>query len=744
MSTLRTGILIFIVTTALYVANVFQFAESVLSDLRFDIVKSEPPASLIVVGIDPKSLSEIGVWPWPRSLHARLLEKLVAAGAERVAFDIDFSSASGPAGDLALEQALAKHGGKVVLPVFKQLTLTAEGGRRVVTTAPLARFQGHAALASINVRPDRDGNIRRINRVDEIQGMVLPTMAAALAGQPVALDADAFEIDFGIAVENLPRLSYVDVLAGRFDPAFVAGKKVIVGATAVELGDQLAAPVQRALPGVFFQALAHASLVQGRALQRLPLIVGLIMILAFSLLLVPRFVALSWLPGLALASLGSLAVFAAGIAVSALSPLIVEVVPLMFVLIAGYGASLVLQIDRQKLRLFIGSMSLQRQKAMADVILETAGHATVTIDHAGKIGVFNPAAEQMFGATAADVAGQPFEHLFVHDDGKYRGDILDPGLMVYDVGKPRELEAVRRDGTHLFVEIIVKPVNEVPADHPLEKRKKLRTSYVCTLVDVTKRRQAELAEYTARIQAQSANKAKSTFLANMSHELRTPLNAILGFSQFALGEKPGALNERQKEYMGHILSSGEHLLSLINDVLDLSRIEADKFELHKEMLDAEALVENSRRFVEQRAIARRVKLFTEIDNDVAYAWGDERAVTQVLVNLLGNAVKFTPPGGEVKVKLSRNGDGELKVVVSDTGVGIRAEEMEAVLAPFGQASSGTRQKTEGTGLGLTLAKRLVEMHNGSLVLESRYGEGTDVTIVLPQSDDQPGAAPLLH
>ena len=718
----------------LYAANLFQFAESVLSDLRFNFIRSDPPASLVIVAIDPKSIAEIGVWPWPRRMHAAVLTKLIDAGAARVAFDIDFSSASTPENDLALEQALARSGDKAILPVFKQLTREADGSHRLITTVPLARFQGRAALASINVRPDSDGKVRRINRITEVGGRILPTLSAALANEPVSLNAIAFDVDYGIRSENIERISFVNVLTGRVDPAFVAGKKFIIGATAVELGDQLSVPLHRAMPGVMVQALAYASLARDRALQPLPLLVTIALILALSLLVVPRFATLSWKPGLMIAVTGSIAIFGISFAISAAAPVFMEIVPLIIVLIAGYGASLVVQIDAQKIRLFVSSMALQRQMAIADVILETSGHATVTINHDGKIDIFNPAAEEMFGAAAKDVAGQPFENLFVHDEGKYRGDFLNPGLMVFDLGKPRDLEAVRKDGTHIFVEIIAKPVNHIPSTDPLEKRKNVRTTYVCTLIDVTKRKELELLEYTARIQAQSANKAKSTFLANMSHELRTPLNAILGFSQFVLSEKSGSLNPQQKEYIGHISSSGDHLLSLINDVLDISRIESDRFELHKEVLDAELLITNSRRFVEQRATANRVKLSSEIDPEAANAWGDERAVTQVLVNLLGNAVKFTPPGGEINIKVSCGENGATKIMVSDTGRGIHPDEIATVMEPFGQASKVNGETIEGTGLGLTLARQLVEMHDGSLTLESRYGVGTDVTIYLPQPE----------
>jgi CHASE2 domain-containing sensor protein len=320
MSTIRTGIIIFVVSTMLYAANLFQFAESVIADLRFNFVQSDPPASMVVVAIDPKSIAEIGVWPWPRRMHAAVLDNLIDAGAERVAFDIDFSSASTPENDLALEQALARSGDKAILPVFKQLTREADGSHRLVTTVPLARFQKHAALASINVRPDSDGKVRSINRIAEIDGRILPTLSAALANEPVSLSAESFDVDFGIRSENIQHISFVDVLAGRMDPALVAGRKFIIGATAVELGDQLSVPLHRAMSGVMVQALAHASLVQNRALQPLPLLVTVALILALSLLVVPRFAALPWKPGLLITVTGSMAILAGALAVSATAP----------------------------------------------------------------------------------------------------------------------------------------------------------------------------------------------------------------------------------------------------------------------------------------------------------------------------------------------------------------------------------------------------------------------------------------
>jgi signal transduction histidine kinase len=232
-------------------------------------------------------------------------------------------------------------------------------------------------------------------------------------------------------------------------------------------------------------------------------------------------------------------------------------------------------------------------------------------------------------------------------------------------------------------------------------------------------------------QIEAANRHKSEFLANVSHELRTPLNAIIGFSE-VLGEKMfGELNEKQAEYTEDILSSGRHLLSLINDILDLAKIEAGRMELELTTFDLPGAIENALILVRERATRHGIKLDREIDERLGELVGDERKVKQVLLNLLSNAVKFTPEGGQIRVKAMR-GDASAIISVADTGIGIAPGDQEMIFEEFRQVGSNYAQKREGTGLGLSLTKKFVEMHGGKIWVESEIGKGSTFTFTLPE------------
>ena len=232
-------------------------------------------------------------------------------------------------------------------------------------------------------------------------------------------------------------------------------------------------------------------------------------------------------------------------------------------------------------------------------------------------------------------------------------------------------------------------------------------------------------------EARAANEAKSEFLANMSHELRTPLNAIIGFSEIVSGELCGPIGARYVEYARDIHTSGIHLLSIISDILDLSKIEAGRRELSENMVDLYDAAESSLLLVRGRAESGHVRLVNRLAPGGPRILADERAVKQILLNLLSNAVKFTPEGGRVAVTAEVRSDGSLAVSVDDTGVGIAPENIPRALAPFSQVDRSSSRTHEGTGLGLPLVKSLIELHGGTLELESEEGKGTLATIVFP-------------
>jgi two-component system cell cycle sensor histidine kinase PleC len=247
----------------------------------------------------------------------------------------------------------------------------------------------------------------------------------------------------------------------------------------------------------------------------------------------------------------------------------------------------------------------------------------------------------------------------------------------------------------------------------------------------------------ARRRAETANIAKSRFLAQMSHELRTPLNAILGFSEVMKGEIFGPHTVAvYKDYAGDIHSSGVHLLNLINEILDLSRIEAGRYELNEEAVSLNRVVEDCHHLLKLRAGNRGITIHELFEPDLPRLWADERAVRQICLNLLSNAIKFTPQGGEIWLKVGWTASGGQYMSVKDTGSGIPEDEIPIVLASFGQGSNSIKSAEQGAGLGLPIAKNLIDLHGGTFTLKSKLRIGTEVIVTFPPERVMAALAPI--
>jgi len=281
--------------------------------------------------------------------------------------------------------------------------------------------------------------------------------------------------------------------------------------------------------------------------------------------------------------------------------------------------------------------------------------------------------------------------------------------------EPHRFERARPDGT--VIEVSGTPI---PGG-----------GFVTTYTDITESKRREVELWTAKEQAELANRSKTEFLANMSHELRTPLTAINGFAEVLEGELFGPLgHQKYKQYVTDIRESGEHLLQIINDILDVSKIEAGELELHEEAATVTDLIQSTLRLVRERADGNNQRLVTDIKQPMTL-YADPRLVKQILVNLLSNAVKFTPPGGCITVRADGDADGGLMISVEDTGIGIANHDIPEVLTPFRQADGTLARTHEGTGLGLPLAKSLTELHGGWLEIKSELKVGTAVTVHFP-------------
>jgi PAS domain S-box-containing protein len=348
-------------------------------------------------------------------------------------------------------------------------------------------------------------------------------------------------------------------------------------------------------------------------------------------------------------------------------------------------------------------------------LLESAPDAMVIVGRDGRIALVNSQLERLFGYSREELLGRTVDCLVPE---RYRSQHERHRMGFFSQPRARAMGAglalhgQRRDGTEFPVEISLSP---------LETEEGLFVSGA--IRDATERRRFEQT-------LQDASRLKSEFLATMSHELRTPLNGIIGFSEFLIDEKAGTLNARQKEYLTDVLTSGRHLLRLINDVLDLSKIEAGKMDIVPERFELLPAVDEVFAVVSPIAQAKEIVLIRHVSEEVAQVTLDRHRFAQVLYNLLSNAIKFTDTGGEVRLNLDREGD-TLRLQVRDTGIGISAADLPKLFLEFQQLDSGTGRRHDGTGLGLVLTKRLAELQRGSVWAESEVGKGSVFTVQLP-------------
>jgi protein-histidine pros-kinase len=350
-------------------------------------------------------------------------------------------------------------------------------------------------------------------------------------------------------------------------------------------------------------------------------------------------------------------------------------------------------------------------------LLESAPDSIVIVNQAGTIELVNAQTEKLFGYDRSELVGVsvdvllPDRHRRNHQNNAL-AYFFDPKSRV--MGKGLELSGMKKDQSEFPVEISLSPLE---TEHG--------TWFSAAVRDVTDRKRFEQA-------IQEANRLKSEFLANMSHELRTPLNGIIGFSEFLIDKKAGMLNEKQQEYLNDILNSGTHLLHLINDILDLSKIESGKMELFRETFSLKEAIGEVCSVISGISKKKNINLKVDIEGNAENVSADKQKFKQILYNLISNAVKFTNNNGKVEV-IAQTDNGDLSIQVRDDGIGISAEGINRLFMPFVQLDSSVSRKHEGTGLGLSLTKRMVELHGGSISVRSEPGRGSTFTAVLPQS-----------
>ena len=377
---------------------------------------------------------------------------------------------------------------------------------------------------------------------------------------------------------------------------------------------------------------------------------------------------------------------------------------------------------------------LGTEKERLDVMVRSMGEGFVATDVDGTITLMNPEAERLIGRSQDTLLGRSLADVFViFEEGSQRPLARFLGKLRHKLPNPLNLDNVILHGkgdTKRYIELthsLIRDQNDVNIGSVLIFR------------DTTQKKTIAKELRQAKETAENANRAKSEFLANMSHELRTPLNHIIGFTELVIDRTFGELNDTQSEYLNDVLDSSRHLLELINDILDLSKVEAGKFELEIDNFNLRRLLENSLTMIKEKSLKHSIEVATDFDGIPSHVNADERKIKQIVYNLLANALKFTPDGGRVTLtaqqivsKQNGNPQNMIQISVSDTGVGFSDDAHKRIFEPFEQADKTATRRFQGTGLGLSLSKKFVELHRGHIwAVSAGTGKGSTFHFTFP-------------
>ncbi len=410
--------LIWLAISMAYALGMFEFLDRKFQDLRFFANSRPAVGNVVVVEIDAWSLTEFNGWPWPRKHFAAAVENLSAAGATNIVFDVDFSSYSEYENDKQLANALKESNAGIVLPIFQQLTSSAGTSTEVITSRPLIDFEENASLAAINIFPSSDGMAREMNYFNVIDGNIFPMLATKLAEgrEEKFYDRTAYSIDYGIDPSTFSRLSMADVIRGRFDPGVVKGKQVLIGATAVALGDQLSVPLYLILPGVYVHALGYESLAQQRALQPLGPIPTFATILLLVVLIAMLSRGLSLLRGHSVGFGFAILIVASSVIVQNRVPVIIDIAPMIAAVVVSYYVTIYLKVHAQTMRLLFQSSDIRRKEKMIHNLVENSTIGIISMDVNGTIETINKSAAAMFGDDRDTFVGANIDSVVRRED----------------------------------------------------------------------------------------------------------------------------------------------------------------------------------------------------------------------------------------------------------------------------------------------------------------------------------------
>ena len=503
---------------------------------------------------------------------------------------------------------------------------------------------------------------------------------------------------------------------------------MLIGATAIELGDQLAVPLWRTIPGPVLNAIAYESLYQGRALHE----AGPLWVLALAALVAfgvgPLFRRLDWRGGCVVWLGGAAVLMLGSFAYHGFHQTTVDVTPAGTALLLSFGVGLASRLDQQSLRLLLESVSNMHRRALLDRVVEGSSDGLLIFGSAGEIVLANAAAQEIFGVPSFEDVR--VDALFDCQDGQTANALAsvltaDPATADGFVG---EVVGRSADGEGLPLELTITHVDSRAQQRGVSAEQHL----VCVVRDIRERKRIEQLKQQAMEDARRAEQAKADFLATMSHELRTPLNHVIGFSEMLETGMFGELSEKQAEYVGNIAMSGRDLLHLISEILEYSAVRDKDYELAEEQVSPKVLMQDCVNKMRERAQLADVDL-RDASGDAALPdiRVDQAKIEQALMNLLSNSIKFSQEGGKVILDVECDLDNGLVFTVEDSGAGMSESQIENALKPFSRGEDAFRRTRDGYGLGLPLAKAIVDLHDGQVSIESEVDKGTKVRVRLP-------------
>ena len=690
-----------------------------LMDARFRLLERAPSGTLVIVEVDPKSVRGEERWPWTRDRYATAIANLQDAGATLIGFDIGFSSVSDLKGDGAFIDALGRRPGEVILPVFYQRSAGADG-HPAMLTPPHPFFLRDAAIANVNLTAEPNGIVRRAWRgVTDGKGF-RGSMASVLA-ERAGVNRSRFYIDYSIDPAEISRLSFRDVLLDDFPKEAVRGKKILIGATALELGDEYAAPIRGVLPGVVLHALSYESLTQGRAINRLHFFAPLAMALGVVIWLISCFRRWTWPVFITRNAMLAALLLGAPLATQALVPVSIDAGAMLaaqvFCIIYILGNRIhpyTEQILRQR-------AEMAHYQALTRLVVRDSADGVIVADVNGVIELGSARAQELLGAPAplqpggrmSDCApGFPLHAPRETPMADASGAFVSEEAVCLDYAPP--------GGEGRALEILASAAGRAIDGDDDETSAQL---VVYTLRDVSARKRIEAAEREAKEAALAASAVKTQLIANMSHELKTPLNSIIGFAELLKHEALGPLGASEyQDYSEMIHAGGTRLLGLVSDMLTVAKLQAGEYNLDVQPVAIREIIECCLEDVKLSHVKAGAIISTLIEGDLSSIEVDVAAFSDMLKRLLANALEYTSEHETVRINARRRGDGFVLDVV-DNGCGVDARSLSKLKDVFYQADGALNRAHEGAGLGLFIVSELAMLHGGSLELRSKLGEG---------------------